>query len=394
MADHLAPGTPLIAETGGLNAMIVDSTALPEQAVRDVLASSFQSAGQRCSALRCLYVQEDIAEEFRAMLFGAMDELRLGDPWALSTDVGPVIDLEARDQIAAYVDTARKQGRVLHELAAPDMGYFVPPVVVSVSGITALEREVFGPVLHLTTFKAADLDRVIADVNGTGYGLTFGLHTRIDSRVQHVVERITAGNTYVNRNQIGAIVGSQPFGGEGLSGTGPKAGGPHYLTRFTQPKAQRMAQCAPVATLEALSKALAATSGPITPPVQELPGPTGESNRLSFVTRAPLLCLGPGQEAAAAQACAVQALGGVAAIVEGIPEGLDALDGFSAVVFWGDEDQARMIERALARRKGPILPLISDIPDMGHVFLERHLCIDTTASGGNAQLLAEIGGAA
>jgi len=393
MANHLAPGAPLIAETGGLNAMIVDSTALPEQAVRDVLASSFQSAGQRCSALRCLYVQEDIAEEFRAMLFGAMDELRLGDPWALSTDVGPVIDPDARDQISAYVETARTQGRVLHELAAPDAGFFVPPVVVSVSGIKALEREVFGPVLHLATFKAADLDHVIADVNATGYGLTFGLHTRIDSRVQHVVERITAGNTYVNRNQIGAIVGSQPFGGEGLSGTGPKAGGPHYLTRFTQKRAQRATDRAGVAATPDVRKALATAHRPSLPPVQELPGPTGESNRLRFAARAPILCLGPGKDTAKAQAKAVQALGGVAVTLDGIPDGLDRISGFSGVLFWGHEDQARAIEKALAQRKGPILPLIADMPDAGHVFLERHLCIDTTASGGNAQLLAEIGGA-
>jgi len=394
MARHLNPGAPLIAETGGLNAMIVDSTALPEQAVRDVLASSFQSAGQRCSALRCLYVQEDIAKEFRAMLFGAMDELRLGNPWALATDVGPVIDAQARDQITTYVEAARAQGRVLHELAAPDAGFFVPPVVLSVSGIKDLEREVFGPVLHLATFKAADLDRVIADVNATGYGLTFGLHTRIDSRVQHVVERITAGNTYVNRNQIGAIVGSQPFGGEGLSGTGPKAGGPHYLTRFTRCEAQAVQDVAPVTTAEAVRKALANATRATPPEVQELPGPTGESNRLRFAARAPILCMGPGPEVAQAQTQAVQALGGAAAMIDGIPENLEALHGFAGVVFWGNADQARAIERALAERDGPILPLITDMPDAGHVFLERHLCVDTTASGGNAQLLAEIGGAA
>ncbi|ATX67615.1 bifunctional proline dehydrogenase/L-glutamate gamma-semialdehyde dehydrogenase PutA [Roseinatronobacter bogoriensis] len=393
MAQHLNPGTPLIAETGGLNAMIVDSTALPEQAVRDVLASSFQSAGQRCSALRCLYVQEDIAQEFRAMLFGAMDELRLGDPWALYTDVGPVIDAQARDQISAYIESARAQGRVLHELATPDTGFFVPPVVLSVSGIKELEREVFGPVLHLATFKAADLDRVIADVNATGYGLTFGLHTRIDSRVQHVVERIRVGNTYVNRNQIGAIVGSQPFGGEGLSGTGPKAGGPHYLTRFTREEAQAVQDVASVATVEGLRKALANATGATLPDVLELPGPTGESNRLSFAARAPILCMGPGPKVAQAQAKAVQALGGAAAIIDGVPDNLAALHGYSGVLFWGDTDQARAIEQALAERDGPILPLITDMPDAGHVFLERHLCVDTTASGGNAQLLAETGGA-
>lgn len=234
MADHLHPCAPLIAETGGLNAMVVDSTALPEQAVRDVIASAFQSAGQRCSALRCLYVQEDVADAVTAMLTGAMRDLSLADPWDLATDIGPVIDAEAAADIRAHVDAARAEGRVLAELAAPATGSFVGPAVLRVRGIADLGREVFGPVLHLATFRAADLDRVISDVNATGYGLTFGLHTRIDDRVQAVVSRIRAGNTYVNRNQIGAVVGSQPFGGEGLSGTGPKAGGPHYLARFTR----------------------------------------------------------------------------------------------------------------------------------------------------------------
>ncbi len=392
MAEHLAPGAPLIAETGGLNAMIVDSTALPEQAVRDVLASSFQSAGQRCSALRCLYVQEDVADEFQKMLFGAMDELRLGDPWDLTCDVGPVIDAEAQDGITAYVAQARADGQVLHELAAPGDGRFVAPVVIGVPGIQALEREVFGPVLHLATFKAKDLDRVLADVNATGYGLTFGLHTRIDSRVQHVVERVDVGNVYVNRNQIGAVVGSQPFGGEGLSGTGPKAGGPHYVTRFTrQPADESDAQADPVPKNQ-LEAALRKSALPAQPPVQDMPGPTGEANRLSAHPRAPLLCCGPGAELAKTQAQAVRALGGQAIELPGLPEGLEELDGFSGVIFWGAPDAARETGRALARRDGAIVPLITDWPDAGHVLNERHLCVDTTASGGNAQLLAEVGG--
>ncbi len=369
MARHLAPGAPLIAETGGLNAMIVDSTALPEQAVRDVLASSFQSAGQRCSALRCLYVQEDIAEDFKTMLFGAMDELSMGDPWHLATDIGPVIDREAYEQIRTYVEQAHKSGQVLHELAAREDGFFVPPVVIKVDGISALEREVFGPVLHIATYRAADLDRVIADVNATGYGLTFGLHTRIDTRVQHVVERVAAGNVYVNRNQIGAVVGSQPFGGEGLSGTGPKAGGPHYLTRFTQ--SEKATQPAAVT---------------------DMPGPTGESNRLHHVARAPLLCLGPERAQAEAQAAAVRALGGTARVAETQPEDLETMENISGVLFWGSEREARAYAEALARRKGPILPLITGQPDVAHVLLERHLCVDTTASGGNAQLLAAMSG--
>jgi len=235
MAENLAPGAPLIAETGGLNAMIVDSTALPEQAVRDIVASAFQSAGQRCSALRCLYVQEDIADNLLQMLCGAMDALHLGDPWHLATDIGPVIDAAAAQDIRAYVSQARRERRVLHELRAPDTGFFVAPVIVEVGGIADMPREVFGPVLHVVRFKARDLAKVMEAVNARGYGLTFGLHTRIDNRVQEVVEAMRVGNLYVNRNQIGAVVGSQPFGGEGLSGTGPKAGGPDYVARLAAP---------------------------------------------------------------------------------------------------------------------------------------------------------------
>ena len=233
MAEHLATDAPLIAETGGLNAMIVDSTALPEQAVRDIVASAFQSAGQRCSALRILYVQREVEERILEMLFGAMDALRIGDPWALETDIGPVIDKDARDRIEAHCAEAEREGRVLKRLVAPGDGTFVPPTAIRVAGIGALKEENFGPVLHVASFGADKIDAVVDAVNKAGYGLTFGLHTRIDDRVQHIVDRVRAGNIYVNRNQIGAVVGSQPFGGEGLSGTGPKAGGPHYVSRLT-----------------------------------------------------------------------------------------------------------------------------------------------------------------
>ncbi|MFW5641473.1 MAG: bifunctional proline dehydrogenase/L-glutamate gamma-semialdehyde dehydrogenase PutA, partial [Roseicyclus sp.] len=262
MADHLAPDAPLIAETGGLNAMIVDATALPEQAVRDILASAFQSAGQRCSALRCLYVQEDIAEPLLAMLIGAMDLLRLGNPWDIATDVGPVIDGTARDGILAHVATARAEGRLLHEVAPPEEGHFVGPTLLRVTGIGDLDREVFGPVLHVATFRADRLPEIHAAINATGYGLTFGLHTRIDARVEEAARAIAAGNLYVNRNQIGAVVGSQPFGGTGLSGTGPKAGGPDYVPRFCRaaPGAGEPVSGAPVplAGIEARLAALTA----------------------------------------------------------------------------------------------------------------------------------------
>ena len=232
MAENLAPDAPLIAETGGLNAMIVDSTALPEQAVRDILASAFQSAGQRCSALRMLYVQEDVADRVLEMLTGAMDELSVGDPWHLSSDVGPVIDAEAKAGIDAHCDALTAKGRLLKRLDPPEAGRFVPPSVFRLDGIEELEEEIFGPVLHVATFDADEIDAVVDAVNAKGYGLTFGLHTRVDARVQRIVDRVDVGNVYVNRNQIGAVVGSQPFGGEGLSGTGPKAGGPHYVARF------------------------------------------------------------------------------------------------------------------------------------------------------------------
>ncbi|MEM6408357.1 MAG: L-glutamate gamma-semialdehyde dehydrogenase [Pseudomonadota bacterium] len=357
---------PLIAETGGLNAMIVDSTALPEQAVRDIVASAFQSAGQRCSALRCLYVQEDIAEGLTEMLTGAMAELRVGDPWDMDTDIGPIIDAPACEKIAAHIEAARAEGRVLFETPHDAQGNFIAPTLIRVGSISEMEEEIFGPVLHIATFKAERHGQVIADINATGYGLTFGLHSRIDDRVQEVVDQVHAGNIYVNRNQIGAIVGSQPFGGEGLSGTGPKAGGPHYLTKFVTAEA-------PVASQ----------------PDQVLPGPTGESNRLSIVPRAPILCLGPAPEIGA-QMAAVDAAGGRP--VEGELADCAKLDDIGGVIWWGDDEAARDIRQRLAARAGPILSLITGYPSAADVIAERHVCIDTTASGGNAQLLVEVAG--
>ena len=398
MADHLDGAAPLIAETGGLNAMLVDSTALPEQAVRDILAASFQSAGQRCSALRCLYVQEDIAETVEEMLFGAMEELALGDPWALATDVGPVIDAEAQASIRDYVAGCRAEGRVVREMAAPD-GLFVGPTVIRVRGIADMPREIFGPVLHIAHFKAGRVAEVVAAVNATGYGLTFGLHTRIDDRVQAVVSAVRVGNTYVNRNQIGAVVGSQPFGGEGLSGTGPKAGGPHYLARFTvMAVPEVIGEDGQVdegrADEAAVVRALAVDRPAGQLAAQVLPGPTGESNRLTLVARKPVLCLGPTPAAALRQAVAVRALGGHPVEAVGLEAAaLTRLQGFSGAVWWGDAAGARLRAQALAARAGPILPLIGGMPDAAHAVLERHVCIDTTASGGNAQLLAEVSGA-
>ncbi|MGB8313109.1 MAG: bifunctional proline dehydrogenase/L-glutamate gamma-semialdehyde dehydrogenase PutA, partial [Aestuariivirga sp.] len=225
----------LIAETGGMNAMIVDSSALPEQAVRDVLASAFDSAGQRCSAARLLFIQDDVAPRIIPMLRGAMAELRIGDPLDYATDIGPVIDAEARDKLAAHKALMTKQAKTIIDLPLPSAckeGTFVSPAAYVLDSIGSLKREVFGPILHVVSFAGNRMVQVCEALNATGFGLTLGLHTRIESTVNEVRSRARVGNMYVNRNQIGAVVGAQPFGGEGLSGTGPKAGGPHYLNRF------------------------------------------------------------------------------------------------------------------------------------------------------------------
>ncbi|MDH5302939.1 MAG: bifunctional proline dehydrogenase/L-glutamate gamma-semialdehyde dehydrogenase PutA [Gammaproteobacteria bacterium] len=225
----------LIAETGGQNAMFVDSSALPEQVVLDSVYSAFNSAGQRCSALRLLCLQEDIAPRVIELLIGQMDELGIGDPALLSTDVGPAIDAEARDLLAAHVSRMQSEATILHRCKLPTetaTGTFFAPTLVEIESIDTLQREVFGPILHVLRFAGGKLQKTIAAVNATGYGLTMGLHTRIDSRARKIAAISGAGNIYINRNMIGAVVGVQPFGGRGLSGTGPKAGGPYYLPRF------------------------------------------------------------------------------------------------------------------------------------------------------------------
>ena len=465
LAEHAAPDAVLVAETGGLNAMVVDSTALPEQAVRDILASAFQSAGQRCSSLRVLYVQRDVSQRILDMLGGAMDELVVGDPWSLATDVGPVIDEDARRSIQRYCDKMADAGRLVKKLRVPQTGRFVAPHVLKVSGIQDVEREIFGPVLHVATFEAEALDQVVDAINARGYGLTFGLHTRIDDRVQRVVDRIRAGNIYVNRNQIGAVVGSQPFGGEGLSGTGPKAGGPHYLPRLlrhlpaalpasgTPPSdartSRRLSPSGFATTLATVLKrfdttrwaartdrigvlrqlltsrlgphaqALFSAVEPCVAGPRAMPGPTGESNQLRLAPRAPALCLGPGWHAALSQAVQAMAVGGAAIlIVDEPPERLapgqleawqaaglpmDIVDagmlpddpawllaavGFGVVAYAGLPGPASALRQSLARHEGDIKPLVTDLIAPERYVLERLLCVDTTAAGGNASLLA------
>ena len=232
LAEKNGPIVPLIAETGGINAMIADATALPEQVTDDVVMSAFRSAGQRCSACRILYVQEDVADRMLAMIEGAAATLRMGDPMDPATDIGPIIDREALKRLRAHVDEHRRFVRWQGE--ATTDGLFLPPTIIELPWDTTLTREVFGPVLHVKRYRADRLDEVVQAINETGYGLTFAVHSRIEAVVAKLTAEVRAGNIYVNRNQIGAIVGSQPFGGRGLSGTGPKAGGPLYLQRFVE----------------------------------------------------------------------------------------------------------------------------------------------------------------
>lgn len=233
LAAKDSPIVPLIAETGGLNAMIVDATALAEQVADDVVMSAFRSAGQRCSALRLLVVQDDVADKMIEMITGAARELKLGDPRAIDTHIGPVIDAAAKHRLDTHIDAMRKLGRVAWAGQTPALGgTYVAPHVVSLGSVADLTSEHFGPILHVVRWKAGELDRVIHDIEATGYGLTLGVHSRIETTIEQVTSRLSTGNIYVNRNIIGAVVGVQPFGGHGLSGTGPKAGGPHYLMRF------------------------------------------------------------------------------------------------------------------------------------------------------------------
>jgi RHH-type proline utilization regulon transcriptional repressor/proline dehydrogenase/delta 1-pyrroline-5-carboxylate dehydrogenase len=225
----------LIAETGGQNAMIVDSSALPEQIVNDVVQSSFNSAGQRCSALRVLFVQDEIASRVSELLAGYMEELSIGDPMLLTTDVGPVIDAASRDMLRAHAEKITRGARWSHSCKLGpqhEQGMFFAPVAVEIESLSQLSGEVFGPIVHIIRYQANKLDSVIDAVNATGFGLTLGVHTRVDATARYIASRVRAGNVYVNRNMIGAVVGVQPFGGRGLSGTGPKAGGPYYLHRF------------------------------------------------------------------------------------------------------------------------------------------------------------------
>jgi RHH-type proline utilization regulon transcriptional repressor/proline dehydrogenase/delta 1-pyrroline-5-carboxylate dehydrogenase len=238
LAAKNGPIVPLIAETGGQNAMIVDSTALPEQVIDDILLSAFGSAGQRCSALRVLYLQEEIAARMIELLRGAMLELRIGDPSRFSADIGPVIDGDAFHSLSRHLRNLKEYGMLIGQVHLPEGldGWYIAPAAYEIDSIFRLPGEVFGPILHVIRYAAKDLARVIDDINATGFGLTFGVHSRLQQRTTQIARQINAGNVYINRSMVGSVVGVQPFGGRGLSGTGSKAGGPHYLQRFANEK--------------------------------------------------------------------------------------------------------------------------------------------------------------
>ena len=423
--------TVLVAETGGQNAMIVDSTALPEQVVADVLASAFDSAGQRCSALRVLYLQHDVADKILAMLRGAMDELIIGDPAQLATDIGPVIDDEARAGLLAHIDKMRGVARTMHQTVLPAEtagGHFVAPTLIELDSLAPLTREVFGPVLHVRRFGADQLDLVLDEVNRSGYGLTHGVHSRIDETIDYVADQVKAGNVYVNRNIVGAVVGVQPFGGEGKSGTGPKAGGPFYLYRLTRAAWRPHLD---VAQLEARLPGLIAFEGAMThwglAPAElarmreqvtharlasplltlvNLPGPTGEQNTLRFAARGVVACLAPERgellrQMIAALACDNRILlphsaenDALCALMPGWVDTADAplaAPRLDAVLFAGPANVADSARRELAARDGAIVPLIcagADGYEWHRLVVERALCVNTTAAGGNASLMS------
>ena len=378
----------LIAETGGLNAMIVDSSALVEQVVADALASAFDSAGQRCSALRVLCVQEEIAGHVIAMLKGAMRELRIGDPRRLATDVGPVIDRESRSRLARHVERQRAAGAAVFALPLPEAcasGTYFAPTLIEIAGVSELTEEVFGPVLHVVRYRHGELPQLVDAINRAGYGLTHGIQTRIDETIDLIAESIRAGNIYVNRNMIGAVVGVQPFGGEGLSGTGPKAGGPHYLRRLVR----AAATLAPPARTDPVA----------------LPGPTGESNTLHVRPRERIACIATAEADLLAQARLAAGLGSIAIVAQGAAgERVRSAIGArcevaadplaarpDAVLFAGDASAAAILRRTLADREGALVPLLVAREggyDADRLLIERTVTVNTTASGGNASLLS------
>jgi RHH-type proline utilization regulon transcriptional repressor/proline dehydrogenase/delta 1-pyrroline-5-carboxylate dehydrogenase len=422
----------LIAETGGQNAMIVDSSALTEQVVQDVISSAFDSAGQRCSALRVLCLQQEIADKTLVMLKGAMHELTVGNPGLLATDIGPVIDVEARDGLLAHIDTMKKTARSVFQLDLSkdtQQGTFVPPTIIEIDSLSELTKEVFGPVLHVLRYRREDMPQVIDAINATGYGLTFGIHSRIDETINFISDRIHVGNIYVNRNIVGAVVGVQPFGGEGKSGTGPKAGGPLYLKRlqrstegkFDADVIQANQEIANLPALKALMEwarshghetvsGLGAHYALCSPlgQVVELPGPTGERNTLSFTARGDIFCLAPSVSSLLNQLTAVFATGNTPVLLSTslplLPASLPQVvrKAIKQINHVDDDNQPIQIalvdallvtdiRSLLAERNGALVPLIETKTDtlvpLWRLVAERSTCTNTTAAGGNASLM-------
>ena len=420
----------LIAETGGQNAMIVDSTALPEQVCLDVLNSAFDSAGQRCSALRILCVQEDVADKMVNIIKGAMDELVVGKPTQLTTDIGPVIDAEAQQNLLAHINRMKGIAKAYHEVkTAADVdsnnSTFVRPILFELNNLNELQREVFGPVLHVIRYRASELDQLIDQINAKGYALTSGVHSRIEGTVEHVRDRIEAGNIYVNRNIVGAVVGVQPFGGHGLSGTGPKAGGPFYLQRLVRtpewvaPTLSRIGQADEDALkrLETLvhklpfnaeeKKAAAAALGharvrTLRKAETVLVGPTGERNSLSWRSPKRVWVHG-GTLLQAFSALTELAAAGIKTVVEpnsplaAYSADLDGLlqvnskpenAGISHVA--AIEPLSSERKQELAGRDGALIRILPSEQglDILQVFEEISCSINTTAAGGNASLMA------
>ncbi|WP_068829329.1 trifunctional transcriptional regulator/proline dehydrogenase/L-glutamate gamma-semialdehyde dehydrogenase [Pseudomonas sp. BMS12] len=439
--DAQGRSIPLIAETGGLNAMIVDSSALAEQVVVDVVNSAFDSAGQRCSALRVLCVQADVADRVVEMLKGAMAEYRVGAPERLHTDIGPVIDSEAKDNIDNHIAKLREKGRKVFQCARFEAdeikrGTFVVPTLIELDSFDELKREIFGPVLHVVRYQRADLGKLLQQINDSGYGLTLGVHTRIDETINQVVNSAKVGNLYVNRNVVGAVVGVQPFGGEGLSGTGPKAGGPLYLYRLlsTRPQeavaqqlkgdnVQALDVPAELAKARSAFAEWAAKQEPAAAALFEqyleltqsyssylLTGPTGERNSYTLLPRERVLGLADERSDLLAQLAATLAVGSHALWLESqralyaeLPKEVQkrielvadwsTVDAeFDAILHHGDSDQLREVCQLAAQRKGAIVSVHglnkgeSDIP-LERLLIEHALSVNTAAAGGNASLM-------
>ncbi|WP_182629865.1 trifunctional transcriptional regulator/proline dehydrogenase/L-glutamate gamma-semialdehyde dehydrogenase [Pantoea hericii] len=437
---------PLIAETGGMNAMIVDSSALTEQVVIDIVASAFDSAGQRCSALRLLCIQEDVADHTLKMLRGAMAECRMGNPERFSTDIGPVIDAEAKANIDRHIQAMRNKGFTVYQAVQDNpqdskewnSGTFVKPTLIELNQVSDLDKEIFGPVLHVVRFTRNNLPQLVDQINASGYGLTLGVHTRIDETIAQVTANARVGNLYVNRNMVGAVVGVQPFGGEGLSGTGPKAGGPLYLYRllahrpdsalrltFDRQDAERPADSTLRHSLLAPHQALSnwakdkpelaklcqhygelAQAGV----VRLLPGPTGERNTFSLLPRDQVICLADNEQDALVQLAAVTSVGSKAlwpddelhrTLRAALPDAVKAritlardplASEFDAVIYHGDADQLRTLCEQIAARDGAIVSVQGFARGetnllLERLLIERSLSVNTAAAGGNASLM-------